>query len=158
MTNIPLYTAIRLVAISLAAHAGRPFHCAFSLASGHVHDVGALRRVENCKCAERRPLRPSLNMQLWPIGLRTRRMECRTDGCFARETTAGLACPTVEHVHVHKGGQAIVGSVSQSGGGGIMTKTEDNPMHRKTREPSRLRQAPCCLARQGRAHASRRDW
>ena len=28
-----------------------------------------------------------------------------------------------------------------------MTKTEDNPMHLKTREPSRLRQAPRCLAR-----------
>jgi hypothetical protein len=54
---------------------------------------------------------------------------------------------TVEHVHVPSGGQAIVGSVSQSGGGGIMTKTEDNPMHPKTREPSRLRQAPRCLAR-----------
>src|SRR3984893_19184604 len=33
-------------------------------------------------------------MQLWSIGLRTRRMECRTDGCFARETMAGLVCPT----------------------------------------------------------------
>jgi hypothetical protein len=51
---------------------------------------------------------------------------------------------TVEHVHVHTGGQAIVGSVSQPGGGGIMTKTEDNPMRLKTREPSRLRQAPRC--------------
>jgi hypothetical protein len=28
-----------------------------------------------------------------------------------------------------------------------MTKTEDNPMHPETREPSRLRQAPRCLAR-----------
>jgi hypothetical protein len=28
-----------------------------------------------------------------------------------------------------------------------MTKTEDNPKHLKTREPSRLRQAPRCLAR-----------
>src|SRR4030088_3335477 len=28
-----------------------------------------------------------------------------------------------------------------------MTKTEDNPMHLKTREPSRLRQAPRCGAR-----------
>jgi hypothetical protein len=26
-----------------------------------------------------------------------------------------------------------------------MTKTEDNPMYLKTREPSRLRQAPRCL-------------
>jgi len=34
---------------------GRPFHCDRSLAFGHVHDVGALRGVENCKCAERRP-------------------------------------------------------------------------------------------------------
>jgi hypothetical protein len=28
-----------------------------------------------------------------------------------------------------------------------MTKTEDNPTHLKTEEPSRLRQAPRCLAR-----------
>jgi hypothetical protein len=28
-----------------------------------------------------------------------------------------------------------------------MTKTEDNPMHLKMREPSRLRQGPRCLAR-----------
>jgi hypothetical protein len=28
-----------------------------------------------------------------------------------------------------------------------MTKTEDNPMHLKTGEPSRLRRAPRCLAR-----------
>ena len=28
-----------------------------------------------------------------------------------------------------------------------MTKTEDNSMHPKSREPSRLRQAPRCLAR-----------
>jgi hypothetical protein len=28
-----------------------------------------------------------------------------------------------------------------------MTKTEDNPMHPKTREPSPLRRAPRCLAR-----------
>ena len=55
MTNIPLYTAIGLVAISLAARAEDLSTATRSLASGHVHDVGALRRVENCKCAERRP-------------------------------------------------------------------------------------------------------
>jgi hypothetical protein len=38
-----------------------------------------------------------------------------------------------------------------------MTKTEDNPMHLKTREPSRLRRAPRCLARTRRGgHATRR--
>jgi hypothetical protein len=34
-----------------------------------------------------------------------------------------------------------------------MTKTEDNPMHLKTREPSRLRQAPRCLAQTRRGEA-----
>jgi hypothetical protein len=33
---------------------------------------------------------------------------------------------TVEHVHVHQGGQAIVGNVSQPGGGSP-TKSEDQP-------------------------------
>ena len=72
---------------------------------------------------------------------------------FAAQTEAlqryrgkGQQKVTIEHVHVHTGGQAIVGSVSQSGGGGIMTKTADKPMRLKTREPSRLRQA-CHAAR-----------
>lgn len=34
---------------------------------------------------------------------------------------------TVEHVHVHAGGQAIVGHVSRSEGGGITEKTEEQP-------------------------------
>lgn len=33
---------------------------------------------------------------------------------------------TVEHVHVHKGGQAIVGNI-QAGGGGAPTKSEEQP-------------------------------
>ncbi|SIO48039.1 hypothetical protein SAMN05443247_06056 [Bradyrhizobium erythrophlei] len=33
---------------------------------------------------------------------------------------------TVEHVHVHEGGQAIVGNV-QTGGGGVRTKSENQP-------------------------------
>ena len=61
---------------------------------------------------------------------------------FAAQTEAlqryrgkGQQKVTVEHVHVHTGGQAIVGAVSQPGGGGKMTKTEDNPMHPKPGEP-----------------------
>jgi hypothetical protein len=33
---------------------------------------------------------------------------------------------TVEHVHVHEGGQAVVGNISHQGGGGV-TKSEDQP-------------------------------
>jgi hypothetical protein len=46
MKNIPLYTAIGLVAISLVGPRcprRRPFHSGRSLTSRHVHDVGALR-------------------------------------------------------------------------------------------------------------------
>jgi hypothetical protein len=46
MKNIPFYTAIGLVAISLAAHAARAEDLPTAtapLASRHVHDVGALR-------------------------------------------------------------------------------------------------------------------
>lgn len=34
---------------------------------------------------------------------------------------------TVEHVHVHAGGQAIVGNVTHPEGGGVATKTEEQP-------------------------------
>src|SRR6266550_4363987 len=34
---------------------------------------------------------------------------------------------TVEHVHVHNGGQAIVGNVTHTPGGGTMTKSKDQP-------------------------------
>ena len=38
---------------------------------------------------------------------------------------------TVEHVHVHAGGQAIVGNVTHPEGGGVQKKTEEQP-HAKT--------------------------
>jgi hypothetical protein len=50
---------------------------------------------------------------------------------------------TVEHVHVHQGGQAIVGAVTQGGGAPIENR-KDNPMHHG---PSRMNQAPRCHAR-----------
>jgi len=38
--------------------------------------------------------------------------------------TGGQQKVTVEHVHVNEGGQAIVGNVSQGGGGSIDKKSE----------------------------------
>ena len=76
---------------------------------------------------------------------------------FAAQTEAlqryrgkGQQKVTVEHVHVHTGGRAIVGSVSQSGGGRDNDENRGQPMHLETREPSRLRQAPRCLAHEAR--------
>src|SRR4030081_1377554 len=45
---------------------------------------------------------------------------------------------TVEHVHVHTGGQAIVGSVSQSGGGRDNDENRGQPHAPENVEPSRL--------------------
>lgn len=52
---------------------------------------------------------------------------------------------TVEHVHVHNGGQAIVGNVQ---GGGVLTKSEEQPMlldmHRTKRCGARTRGGKPC--------------
>jgi hypothetical protein len=50
----------------------------------------------------------------------------------------------VEHVHVHQGGQAIVGAVQ----GGYPSKVEINPMHQG---PSRMNQARRCRAKSKRS-------
>ena len=43
---------------------------------------------------------------------------------------------TVEHVHVHAGGQAIVGNVTRPEGGGVLKKTEEQPHAKEiTHEP-----------------------
>jgi hypothetical protein len=56
----------------------------------------------------------------------------------------------VEHVHVHKGGQAIVGSVTQ-GEGGIKIKSEKQPHRRwvlnNGNKPLDLRTLPRCQAK-----------
>jgi hypothetical protein len=49
---------------------------------------------------------------------------------------------TVEHVHVHPGGQAIVGTVTQ--GVGVSTDRRDNPVHH---EELPMNRAPRCGAR-----------
>ena len=46
--------------------------------------------------------------------------------------TGGQQKVTVEHVHVHSGGQAVVGNfaVPATGGGGMQAKARENPVHR----------------------------
>jgi hypothetical protein len=113
---------------------------AVQMVTTHFAATRALRRLKGSDTIHQQESNGNLAVKL----LRT----------FAAQTEAlqryrgkGQQKVTVEHVHVHSSGQAIVGSVNQTGGGGKMMKTEDNPMHPETLEPSRLRQAPHCLAR-----------
>lgn len=48
---------------------------------------------------------------------------------------------TVEHVHVHAGGQAIVGNVTHPEGGGVQKKTEEQP-HAITHAPEQAMPRP----------------
>jgi hypothetical protein len=61
---------------------------------------------------------------------------------------------TVEHVHVHEGGQAIVGNV-ESRGGGFASKTKEQPYAHLP-----MHQAPRCRARTRRTvlHRGRPAW
>jgi hypothetical protein len=54
---------------------------------------------------------------------------------------------TVEHVHVHPGGQAIVGAVTHPVGVGWRAKARSKPMDQQTREPLAIRLLPRCGAR-----------
>jgi hypothetical protein len=54
---------------------------------------------------------------------------------------------TVEHVHVHPGGQAIVGAVTHPVGVGWRAKARSKPMDQQTREPLTIRLLPRCGAR-----------
>jgi hypothetical protein len=54
---------------------------------------------------------------------------------------------TVEHVHVHSVGQAIVGNVAHAKKEGLRMKRANNPKERKTGEPLSLRNAQRCGAR-----------
>jgi hypothetical protein len=57
----------------------------------------------------------------------------------------------VEHVHVHPGGQAIVGNITQGQGaaspGGCSVKMRSNPMQNVNRQPLSMHWAPRCLAK-----------
>jgi hypothetical protein len=55
MTNIPLYTAIGLVAISLAARAEDLSTATAPLPPGTFTTSAHSDEWKNCKCAERRP-------------------------------------------------------------------------------------------------------
>ena len=105
----------------------------------HFAATRALRRLKGTDMVSQQDSNGNLAVKL----LRT--FAAQTEA-LQRYRAKGQQKVTVEHVHVHTGGQAIVGAVSQSGGGRDSEENQGQPMHLKTREPSRLRQAPRCLA------------
>jgi diadenosine tetraphosphate (Ap4A) HIT family hydrolase len=70
---------------------------------------------------------------------------------LAKLRRGGNQTVRVEHVHVHSGGQAIVGNVTGAGGGGVPEETGIIPMHSGLdliiRQPLPFRLAPRCGAR-----------
>jgi hypothetical protein len=66
---------------------------------------------------------------------------------LSRLRCGGEQTVRVEHVHVHSGGQAIVGAVTGAGPVGGGREGSDNPMQRNNEQPSTLRDAPRCGAK-----------
>jgi hypothetical protein len=83
---------------------------AVQMVATHFAATGALRRLKGSDTVTQQDSNGNLAVKL----LRT--FTAQTEA-LQRYRGKGQQKVTVEHVHVHTGGQAIVGSVSQSGGG-----------------------------------------
>jgi hypothetical protein len=88
----------------------------------HTAAMSALRRLKGVENIPQQDSNGNLAVKL----LRTYALQLET---LARYRGKGQQKVTVEHVHVHSGGQAIVGAVNShtSRGGGGATKTEHQP-------------------------------
>ena len=71
----------------------------------------------------------TLNVAQWQSGFAVKllRTYAQQMDALQRSRGKGQQKVTVEHVHVHAGGQAIVGNVAPTGGGGVNQKTEEQP-------------------------------
>jgi hypothetical protein len=90
---------------------------AVQMVATHFAAITLLRRL---KSAENIPQQDSAgNLAVKLLRTYTAQVEA-----LQRYRSKGQQRVTVEHVHVHQGGQAIVGTVE---GGGALSKTEDQP-------------------------------
>jgi hypothetical protein len=83
---------------------------AAQMVATHFAAMGVLRRLKGSETIPQQDSNGSLAVKL----LRTFTMQVET---LQRYRGKGQQKVTVEHVHVHSGGQAIVGAVSPGGGG-----------------------------------------
>ena len=92
---------------------------ATQMVATHFAAMTLLRRLKGAENIPQQASAGSLAVKL----LRTYTMQIEA---LQRYRGKGQQKVTVEHVHVHPGGQAIVGAVTQ--GGGVSAKSEDQPV------------------------------
>ena len=92
---------------------------ATQMVSTHFAAMTLLRRLKGVETIPQETSAGSLAVKL----LRTYTMQMEA---LQRYRGKGQQKVTVEHVHVHSGGQAIVGAVTQ--GGGVQSKSEGQPV------------------------------
>ncbi len=84
----------------------------------------AMRQMRKMKNSETIPQQDSnSNLAIKLLRTYTAQMEA-----LQRYRGKGQQKMTVEHVHVHSGGQAIVGNVTRPEGGGVSDKNEEQPL------------------------------
>src|SRR5437762_5212777 len=91
---------------------------ATQMVATHFAAITLLRRLKGADNIPQQASAGSLAVKL----LRTYTMQIEA---LQRYRGKGQQKVTVKHVHVHSGGQAIVGAVTQ--GGGVQSKSEDQP-------------------------------
>lgn len=100
---------------------------AAQMVATHIASIKALRRLKNSETVPQQDSNGNLAIKL--MRTFTAQMEA-----LNRYRGKGQQKMTVEHVHVHAGGQAIVGNVTHPEGGGVQKKTEEQP-HAITHAP-----------------------
>lgn len=93
---------------------------ASQMVATHFAAMRVMRQLKNCETIAQQDSNGNLAMKL----LRTYTAQVEA---LSRYRGKGQQKMTVEHVHVHPGGQAIVGNVIRSEGGGISTESEEQP-------------------------------
>lgn len=107
---------------------------ASQMVATHFASMNLLRRLKN---SETIPVQDSNgNMAVKLMRTFTAQMEA-----LNRYRGKGQQKVTVEHVHVHAGGQAIVGNVTRPEGGGVIPETEEQP-HAKQIDHAPLPEMP----------------
>lgn len=100
---------------------------AAQMVATHIASIKALRRLKNSDTVPQQDSNGNLAIKL--MRTFTAQMEA-----LNRYRGKGQQKMTVEHVHVHAGGQAIVGNVTHPEGGGVQKKKGEQP-HAITHAP-----------------------
>jgi hypothetical protein len=93
---------------------------ASQMVATHFASMRAMRNLKNSDTVAAQDSNGNIAIKL----MRTYTMQIEA---LNRYRGKGQQKMTVEHIHVHAGGQAIVGQVSNNKGGGAISKTMEQP-------------------------------